>query len=74
MPTMAHKVPITIEINSSPWYAVETVVDRYENQTGNKVTLDGRLTRIARIGVAITQTISCRQRGNPPETAMETRL
>jgi multiple sugar transport system substrate-binding protein len=33
--------PITIEINSSPWYAgFEAVVDRYEKETGNKVTLD----------------------------------
>jgi multiple sugar transport system substrate-binding protein len=33
--------PITIEINSSPWYAsFEAIVDRYEKETGNKVTLD----------------------------------
>jgi multiple sugar transport system substrate-binding protein len=35
------EVPITIEINSSPWYAgFEAVVDRYEKETGNKVALD----------------------------------
>jgi ABC-type glycerol-3-phosphate transport system substrate-binding protein len=39
--TAAKQPPITIEINSSPWYGgFETVVDRYEKQTGNKVTLD----------------------------------
>ena len=33
--------PITIEINSSPWYdGFEKVVDRYVKETGNKVTLD----------------------------------
>jgi multiple sugar transport system substrate-binding protein len=33
--------PITIEINSSPWYAsFEAIVDRYEKETGNKITLD----------------------------------
>src|ERR1700746_2911077 len=33
--------PITIEINSSPWYAgFEAVVERYEKETGNKVNLD----------------------------------
>jgi hypothetical protein len=32
------EVPITIEINSSPWYAgFEAMVDRYEKETGNKV-------------------------------------
>jgi multiple sugar transport system substrate-binding protein len=32
---------ITIEINSSPWYAsFEAIVDRYEKETGNKVTFD----------------------------------
>jgi multiple sugar transport system substrate-binding protein len=35
------EVPITIEINSSPWYAgFEAMVDRYEKETGNKVNLD----------------------------------
>ncbi|MBI1776690.1 MAG: extracellular solute-binding protein [Proteobacteria bacterium] len=35
------QAPITIEINSSPWYAgFEAVVGRYEKETGNKVTLD----------------------------------
>ena len=39
--TAAKQPPITIEINSSPWYGgFETVVDRYEKETGNKVTLD----------------------------------
>ena len=39
--TAAKQPPITIEINSSPWYAAfEAVVDRYEKETGNKVTLD----------------------------------
>jgi multiple sugar transport system substrate-binding protein len=39
--TVAKEVPITIEINSSPWYAgFEAVVDRYEKETGNKVNLD----------------------------------
>jgi multiple sugar transport system substrate-binding protein len=33
--------PITIEINSSPWYAsFEAIVDLYEKETGSKVTLD----------------------------------
>jgi len=33
--------PITILVNSSPWYAgFEKVVDLYEKQTGNKVKLD----------------------------------
>ena len=39
--TAAKQPPITIEINSSPWYGgFETVVDRYEKETGNKVMLD----------------------------------
>ena len=39
--TAAKQPPITIEINSSPWYAAfEAVVDRYEKETGNKVMLD----------------------------------
>ena len=39
--TAAKQPPITIEINSSPWYAgFEAIVDRYEKEIGNKVTLD----------------------------------
>lgn len=35
------QVPITILINSSPWYAgFEAVVDEYVDQTGNEVSLD----------------------------------
>jgi len=38
----AEKQPaITVEINSSPWYAgFEAIVERYEKETGNKVNLD----------------------------------
>lgn len=33
--------PITIQINSSPWYAgFQSVVQLYQQQTGNRVTLD----------------------------------
>jgi hypothetical protein len=47
-----------IEINSSPWYGgFETVVDRYEKQTGNKVTLDVECAavgaRIALLGIEL---------------------
>ena len=39
--TAAKQPPITIEINSSPWYGgFEMFVDRDEKETGNKVTLD----------------------------------
>jgi multiple sugar transport system substrate-binding protein len=35
------QAPITILINASPWYnGFESVVNLYEQQTGNKVNLD----------------------------------